>query len=522
MACVRSEARAGIRAMTTHTAAEISAAPTLRARRLGLHAQHQAIAIMRTDCHVCRAEGLASRSQVLLSAGGRQVQAMLFQAEGELIAPGEAALSEAAWTRLRIAEGDAITVSHAPALESLTNVRRRIYGHRLDAAALEAIVGDAVAGRYTDVHLAAFLTASAALPLDERETTDLTNAMINAGERLTWNAAVILDKHCIGGLPGNRTTPIVVAIVAANGLVMPKTSSRAITSPAGTADTMETLAPVDLDLATLRRVVEIEGGCVAWGGAVHLSPADDIFVRVERELDVDTEGQLIASVLSKKIAAGSSHVVLDIPVGPTAKVRTAEAARQLSDRLVAVATHFGLRATCIHTDGSQPVGRGIGPALEAHDILAVLQNTPDAPADLRERAAMLAGAALEIGGATATGTGYALALATLADGRAWEKFQRICEAQGGIREPPRAAQSRPLIAPRSARVAHINNRKLAQLAKLAGAPQAKVAGVHMEVKLGSRVEKGQPLLHLHAETAAELAYALDYAAHGGDIVELGD
>lgn len=496
------------------------AVPTLRARRLGLHTQHQAIAIMRTDCPVCRAEGLASRSQVLLSANGRQVQAILFQAEGNLIAPGEAALSEAAWERLGVTEGAPITVSHAPALESLASVRRRIYGHRLDAASLDSIVRDVVAGHYTDVHLAAFLTAGAALPLDDQETTDLTRAMIDVGDQLAWNAPVVVDKHCIGGLPGNRTTPIVVAIVAANGLIMPKTSSRAITSPAGTADTMETLAPVNLDLPTLRRVVESEGGCIAWGGAVHLSPADDIFVRVERELDVDTEGQLIASVLSKKIAAGSNHVVLDIPVGPTAKVRTDEAARRLNERLVAVATRFGLRVRCIRTDGSQPVGRGIGPALEAHDILAVLQNRNEGPVDLRERAAMLAGAALEIGGAAASGTGYELALATLAEGRAWTKFQHICQAQGGMREPPRAAQVRPLTAARDGRIVRIDNRKLAQLAKLAGAPEAKAAGVFMEVNLGAEIARNQPLLQVHAETAGELAYAMEYALGNPDIIEI--
>jgi len=294
----------------------------------------------------------------------------------------------------------------------------------------------------------------------------------------------------------------------------------AITSPAGTADTMETLAPVDLDLATIQRVVDQEGGCIAWGGAVHLSPADDIFVRVERELDVDTEGQLIASVLSKKIAAGSSHVVLDIPVGPTAKVRTEEAARRLGDRLVAVAAHFGLAATCIRTDGSQPVGRGIGPALEAHDILAVLQNRPDMPADLRNRAAVLAGAALEIGGAAEAGAGHALALATLADGRAWTKFQRICQAQGGMREPPRALHVRPLTAGRAGRIVQINNRKISQLAKLAGAPEAKAAGVTMDVMLGDEVASGQPLLRLHADTVGELAYAMEYASRNPDIIEI--
>ncbi|MDP1543694.1 MAG: thymidine phosphorylase, partial [Polycyclovorans sp.] len=270
----------------------------LRARRLRLHTQHQTVVIMRTDCHVCRSEGLASRSQVLVSSGGRELQATLFQIDGDdLLAIDQIALTETAWQILRLEEGAAVAVTHAPTLESLASVRRRIYGNRLDTQAVRSIVKDVAARRYTDVHLAAFLTATAALPLDEQETADLTGAMVEVGERLRWSSPIVVDKHCIGGLPGNRTTPIIVAIVAAHGLVIPKTSSRAITSPAGTADAMETLAPVDLDISTLRRVVEAEGGCIAWGGAMHLSPADDIFVRIERELDVDTEGQLIASVL---------------------------------------------------------------------------------------------------------------------------------------------------------------------------------------------------------------------------------
>ena len=501
--------------------AELPATPKLRATRLRLHTQHQAVVIMRTDCHVCRSEGLASRSQVLVSSGGREVQATLFQIEGDdLLAIDQIALTETTWKILSLDEDAAVTVTHAPTLESLASVRRRIYGNRLDAHAVGSIVRDVAARRYTDVHLAAFMTASAALPLDEQETIDLTGAMVDVGERLHWDSPIVLDKHCIGGLPGNRTTPIVVAIVAACGLVIPKTSSRAITSPAGTADTMETLAPVDLDIATLRRVVEAEGGCIAWGGAMHLSPADDIFVRIERELDVDTEGQLIASVLSKKIAAGSTHVVIDIPVGATAKVRGEASARHLAERISAVAARFGLSATCLLTDGSQPVGRGIGPALEALDVLAVLRSAPDAPDDLRRRAAALAGAALEIGGKAAKGEGAAAALATLADGRAWRKFQAICAAQGGMRTPPRASHIHPLIAPRAGRIVHINNRKLARLAKLAGAPEAKAAGVYLNVSLGQEIDKAEALLDIHAESAGELAYALEYARRSPDIIEV--
>jgi len=500
---------------------EADTAPALTARRIGLVSQGEAIVLMRSDCHVCRAEGLSPRAQVVIDAsGGRQAYATLYQVDAPWLRHNEAGLSEDLWQRLDVAEGAALSIRHGPALESLAHVRRRIYGQRLAPEAYRDIVGDVAAGRYSDIHLAAFLTASSALPLDRGETVALTRAMVEAGERLSWPAAVVVDKHCVGGLPGNRTTPLVVAITAACGLVMPKTSSRAITSPAGTADTMETLAPVDLDLAAMRRVVEREGGCIVWGRAVNLSPADDIFIRVERVLDVDTEGQLVASVLSKKIAAGATHVVLDIPVGATAKVRTEEAARRLADTLTAVAAEFGVTARCLTTSGAQPVGRGVGPALEAHDVLSVFRNESGAPGDLRHRACLLAGAALEFGAVAAAGEGAGLAAQVLADGRAWAKFQAICAAQGGLRVPPVALLRRPLAALHSGRVININNRKIGRLAKLAGAPDVKAAGVLMRVGLGDEVTAGQPLLDVHADTAGEMAYAMDYAVRNPDMVEI--
>jgi thymidine phosphorylase len=492
----------------------------LRARRLGLITQDEAIVLMRTDCHVCKSEGLAARALVLLSAGDRQVIATLYQIENDWIQTDEAGLSEAAWLRLGLEEGGELSVRHAPTVESLADVRRRIYGGRLDARAFNAIISDIVAGRYVDIHIATFIAACSAFPLDVGEITHLTGAMVQAGERLSWPAPIVSDKHCVGGLPGNRTTPIVVAIAASLGLTMPKTSSRAITSPSGTADTMETLAPVDLDLAAMRRVVETEGGCIAWGGAVRLSPADDVLIRVERALDIDTEGQLIASVLSKKIAAGATHVVLDLPVGPTAKIRTEAAARQLSEHMEAVAAAFGLKTRFLISDGAQPVGRGIGPALEARDVLAVLQNGADAPADLRERAMQISAAILELAGKAAPGEGRLAAERALTSGGAWAKFQRICEAQGGMRTPPIAPLTRPLNAPRSGVLTYINNRKLSRLAKLAGAPDDKAAGVELGARLGDTIVAGEPIVIVHAEAPGELDYALAYAEANGDMFEI--
>ena len=486
--------------------------PSLRARRLGVDTQYEAVVFMHKDCPVCRSEGFAAHNRLLLRAGERRVIATLYQITTDLIAHDEAALSESAWNRLGLKDGDTIAVSHPDPLESLSLVRSRIYGKALDENALLAIISDIVDGKYSDIHLSSFITACATHPLDLGEVLALTKAMVAAGDRLSWNADIVVDKHSVGGLPGNRTTPIIVPIVAALGLTMPKTSSRAITSPAGTADAMETMAPVELDAADIHRVVAQEGGCIVWGGAVKLSPADDILIRVERALDLDSEGQMVASVLSKKIAAGSTHLVLDLPVGPTAKLRSRQAADALSAALVAVAGTFGIKSRVIIGNGTQPIGRGIGPALEARDVLAVLQCAPAAPRDLRDRAVALAGALIELGGLAEQGRGEAMAAQTLDDGRAWAKFQRICEAQGGMRTPPTSRHRSPLAAERPGHVNAVDNRKIAKLAKLAGAPDDKAAGVEIQVRLGDVVSAGQPVCTVHADSPGELAYALDYAA----------
>ncbi len=285
---------------------------------------------------------------------------------------------------------------------------------------------------------------------------------------------------------------------------------------------METLAPVNLDLAAMRRVVEREAGCIVWGGSVSLSPADDLLIRIERALDIDSEAQLVSSVLSKKIAAGATHVVIDIPVGPTAKIRNNAAAESLSNQLIAVGRVLDLNAAIDITDGSQPVGRGIGPALEARDVLAVLRNERGAPKDLRERAVRLAGHLLEIADAASPGEGRRLAVQVLDRGDAWRKFQAICEAQGGMREPPTAAHVRPVLAPHDGTVHSIDNRILARAAKLAGAPGDPAAGIDLHVRLKDTVCAGEPLFSLHAESPGELAYALRFLGTQPAIVSIDE
>jgi thymidine phosphorylase len=490
----------------------------LRARRLGIQTLQEAHAFVHRDNEVSRSEGFSQHARVLLTRGQRTVFAELYHVTTDMVGIDEIGLSDGAWRQLGATEGAAIGIDHAPPVSSLGHVRGKIYGQRLDIAALGPIMKDIEAGRYSNIQLSAFITACAAQPLDHDETCALTQAMVNAGERISWPRHPVVDKHSVGGLPGNRTTPIVVAIAAACGLTIPKTSSRAITSPAGTADTMETMAPVDLDIAAMRRVVEKEGGCIVWGGAVHLSPTDDMLIRVERVLDIDSEGQLVASILSKKIAAGITHLVVDMPVGPTAKVRSHQAAQALALSLTDVGAAHGLMVRTAISDGTQPVGRGMGPALEARDVIAVLTGAPDAPIDLREHALVLAAQLLEMGGVAVQGRD--LATRALSEGRAWAKFQRICEAQGGMRTPPVARQQHEVTTPRAGRVWCIDNRRLARIAKLAGAPEDRTAGIDLHIRLDAHVEAGQRLFTVHADTPGQIEYALAFARANPDIIGL--
>ncbi|WP_290702743.1 thymidine phosphorylase family protein [Amphritea sp.] len=493
-------------------------ATTLQARRLGIDTRQEPIIYLRADSPVCRSEGFSALSRVLVHTEHNKIIATLNIVTGEMLRRGQIGFSESAWHRLHLNTDDHVWLSHPRPVQSLSHVRSKVYGHQLNKQQFQEIINDIVDGRYADVHIAAFITACGDDKLNDTEITALTQAMIDSGSRIDWEQPLVIDKHCVGGLPGNRTTPIVVSILAASGLTMPKTSSRAITSPAGTADTMETMTDVSLTLEQMKQVVKQEGACLAWGGSVRLSPSDDILIQVERALDIDSEGQLIASVLSKKIAAGATHVLIDIPVGPTAKVRSQEAADKLANSFMTVSERLGIKVQILYTDGSQPVGNGIGPTLEAKDVMAVLQNDTDAPQDLKQRVLTMAGAMLEMSGTVTAGTGIEKATTILETGLAWKKFAAICNAQGGMKQPGEASYLFKHMAEEKGYVSSIDNRLLAQVAKLAGAPMDLTAGVEIHAKLGQLVHPQDPLFTIHAESSGELNYAVDFLESHPEII----
>jgi thymidine phosphorylase len=438
-----------------------------------------------------------------------------------LLARDEIGLSDSAFRDLDLAPGAPVEATHARAPASVERVRRKLRGDSLSRADFDAILADVCARRYSKPELAMFVLSCALRRLERGELIAFTEAMIACGSRLAFDAPVVADKHCIGGIPGNRTTLVVVPILAALGLTVPKTSSRAITSASGTADTMGVLAEVALSPERIRAVVEKTGACIAWGGALDLAPADDVLITVERPMGIDTEGQMIASILSKKKTAGATHALIDVPVGPSAKVRTRERGEALAERFREVARAIELRVEVVLTDAHAPVGRGVGPRLEALDVLAVLRREPDAPQDLREKSLYLAARLLECTGHVADAGGYRAAQAALDSGAALAKFEAILDAQGRTALPQAAPFRAEVLAARDGHVRAIDCLEVNAIAKLAGAPANPAAGLCVLRGVGAVVARGEPLLELHAQSRAQLGFALEYANARPGLFELG-
>lgn len=493
------------------------ASQTLKIRRVGIDTWRENVVYMHRDCPVVRAAGFQALSKVEVHANGQTILAVLNVVSDEHIVKGcELGVSEDAFARLGVNDGHSASVSHAEPPQSIAALHRKIAGERLSKEEIHAIIRDVAQARYSKVELAAFVVATNQYELDREEIVHLTEAMIAVGRRLDWQRqvghGVVVDKHCIGGIPGNRTSMLVVPIVAAHGMTCPKTSSRAITSPSGTADTMEVLARVELPFERMVEIVRETHACLAWGGTADLSPADAILISVERPLSIDSPGQMVASILSKKIAAGSTHLVLDIPVGPSAKVRSIAEAQRLKKLFEYVAKHLRLQLDVVLSDGRQPIGRGIGPVLEARDVMQVLQGDPSAPQDLRQKALRLAGRMIEFDPDVRGGEGFQIARDILDSGRALAQMNAIIDAQGRREQVLQPGQLQAEVCAASDGVViATDNLRIARIARLAGAPQVPSAGLDLLKKLGDRVSQGEPLYRIHAQYEADLRFALAHA-----------
>ena len=429
----------------------------------------------------------------------------------KLVSKNQIGLSHELSKILEVKNGAEVEVSSSEISEASYLIKKKIDGKTLTGKELNLIISEIVENNLTEAEIAFFTAAQKLNKMNLEETINLTKAMVKTGARLKFKGKYLADKHCIGGIAGNRTTPIVIAICAAAGLTLPKTSSRAITSAAGTADVIETIANVELSLKEIKKVVHKTGACLAWGGSLGLAPSDDKIIHVERMLNLDIEPQLLASIMSKKIAAGAKHIIIDIPCGKGSKIKTLDKAKKLGDKFKKIAKRFNLKLKVVYTDGTQPIGNGAGPVLEMIDILQVLQNK--GPKDLRDKSLYLSIELIKLCGIK---NAKEKAEEALASGKAYEKFKEIVNAQNGtndfderVKNLQPAKFKKTIKAKKSGTITEISNKGINSICRILGTPETISAGVYLHNHVG-KITKKEPLVTLYAESKSKMKDALKF------------
>ncbi len=389
-------------------------------------------------------------------------------------------------------------------LEAIKAIQKKLLGKKLSYQEIYTLMDEISNDRLSDVLTTYFVAASFKEGFSIDELYHLTKAMVETGNKLEFSG-IVADKHSTGGVAGARTTMIIVPIVAAAGFKIPKLSSRAITSPAGTADAMETLAPVTFTLSKVRQIVEKVGGCIVWNGAMGIAPADDVIIRVEEPLSFESFDKVIVSIMAKKVAVSTNHLVLDIPVGKTMKIRHFSDAEKVGEKFKLLGKKFGIEVIVDINHTLEPAGRGVGPTLEANDALQVLEQHSFRPLKLEAKALRLAGKLLDIcyKDNKQNKNGEEEAFKILTSGLALRKFREIIKVQGGDDQVSShffkmKAHRKDIKSIRAGNIEEINNYNLNMIAKILGAPTEKEAGIYLVKKLDEKISRNEVLLSLYS------------------------
>ncbi len=449
---------------------------------------------------------LRSQDRVRVSASNKAITGIV-RITDIMLEEGEVGLLDRMFKDLGVPEGDPVQILHTERPQSVEFIKKKMDGKELTGDEIRAVVTDIVDRNLSDIELSAYVTANYINPMCLREIKDLTMAMMDTGDTIEIDKKPVFDYHSIGGVPGSKVTLLIVPIVTALGLTMPKTSSRAISSACGTADIFEVLCNVSLSIEQIKRITEDIGGVIAWGGGVHLAPADDIIIRAEYPLSIDPYSQVIASVMAKKKAVGAEFFVLDIPIGPKTKVHDYELGRKYARDFIELGSLLDMRVECALTYGGQPIGQTIGPALECKEALEVLEGKETGSSSLIEKSLGLAGILMELSGVP-QGQGRALAKKALEDGSALKKMLQIIHAQGGDGEITSdkvkiGELAFDVLSKHNGYINEIDNKLIVKIARAAGSPNSKGAGIVLHKKLGDKVEVGEVLFTVYADVESK-------------------
>lgn len=471
------------------------------------------IAYIHRDCSFYKVDDVNKVTKLEIHKGGRTIYAFLqIIAEEGVLALDEIGLNDDAFKSLDMSEGTEVHVGLAAPSLSTSALRKKISGEILTSGEYAAIINDIAAGRYSKMDIAAFLVACSS-SMSSTELVSFTEALV-AKKILHWDEKnMVVDHHCLGGVPGNKTDLIVLAITAAYGLPIAKSCIHSLTSCSGVADTMGVMAEVNLNAAKFQKLVRANNGAIVNYEAMEETKVNHLLHDVRSQLGINQNELVMASILAMMISTGVSHLVLDIPVGPHARIHSTNEAIRIRKQVEYIGDMLGLSIDVVTTDGSEPIGNGIGAVLEARDVMKILRNKEDAPADLREKSLFLAGRVLEFDAQLRGGQGYAVAKEILESGRAFEAFQKIVNAQGAKEVPSVGAYVREVVAPYDGVVKTINNDIISKIGIYAGATQCLGSGVDLQKKSGDRVHAGEVLYTIYSCNSADFDVVSQLVEH---------
>ena len=465
------------------------------------------IVYLHKNCEAYRIDEIKNITQIEIHGGAEPVCAFLEVVDSEsIVSPSQIGLNKQAFNQLNLPEGANVTISLSNPAPSVASIKRKISGNVLYDSEYKAIIKDIVTKKYSNIDIASFLVSTGSF-MTVQEVLALTEALIG-DEVIHWdNENIVVDHHCLGGVPGNKTDIIITAIVAAYGLPIPKTASRSLTSCAGAADTFEVLANVDLDEKTLRKAITENRGAIIDHSRAPICAATKIISSVQRNVGFVKQEHIVASVIAIKIATGVSHLLIDIPVSPTSYIKSTNEALRIRKMIEYIGDMLNIQIDAVITDGSEPIGNGLGAVLEARDVMKVLRNKENAPQDLLEKSLFLAGRIIEFDPKVRGGQGYHIAKEILTSGRALEALNRIIYTQGKSPQAQLGKLTREIIAQKSGIVETINNARINRIGVLAGAQQNSGAGLDLFKKVGDKVERGDVLYRVHAVNPNDFAFA---------------
>ncbi len=408
-------------------------------------------------------------------------------------------------------------------MRALDVIIKKRDGGELTAEEIQFFIEGYTQGDIPDYQAAAWCMAILLRGMTHREASDLTLAMADSGETLDLHsiAPFVVDKHSTGGV-GDKTTLVVAPMVASQGLPVGKMSGRGLSFSGGTLDKLESIPGFSITLSREQFMRQLaEHGIVVAGQSADLAPADGkLYALRDVTGTVESMPLIASSIMSKKIAAGADAIVLDVKVGKGAFMKTEAEAEDLAEIMVAIGRGVGRKVAAVISDMNQPLGHAVGNALEVREAIETLHG--GGPLDFREHCLTVAGLMLLLADKTSSlDDARAILIRSLDDGSAWRKFVEWIRAQGGdqavLETPallPRASLAEDLLSPDTGTITEIDALQVGQTAVLLGGGREKkgdpidyAVGIVLHKKVGDRVEKGEPLLTIHANDHNRLAEA---------------